>query len=190
MPRTEQQFEAIRELRREQILEVALELFASHGFHPTSIGLIAEKAGISKGLMYNYFESKEELVLAIIEKGRSRLMESFDANRDGILTSDEFLFHINENFELLSKYLPYWKLYFAILMQPSVYRMAREKSSIHLLRQRLLFEDYFRKKGVPDPVSEAVYFDVVFDGICINYIMDPESFPLESMKKMITDRFK
>ena len=53
-PRTEQQFEEIRESKKKLILETALELFASEGFHTTPISRIASEAGISKGLLYNY----------------------------------------------------------------------------------------------------------------------------------------
>jgi AcrR family transcriptional regulator len=50
------------EERRLQILETALSVFASNGFKGTSIKDIAEAAGISQGLMYHYFSSKEDLL--------------------------------------------------------------------------------------------------------------------------------
>ena len=56
-----------RERRREEILEAALDLFVSKGYAQTKIGDIAEKVGMSVGLLFHYFESKarlyEELVL-------------------------------------------------------------------------------------------------------------------------------
>ena len=61
-PRTKQQFEDIREEKRSLIMKVALELFAEEGYHNTSISKIASRAGISKGLLYNYFDSKEDLI--------------------------------------------------------------------------------------------------------------------------------
>ena len=58
-PRTPQQFEEIREEKMTLIMDIALEHFANEGYHTTTINHIARHAGISKGLMYNYFESKE-----------------------------------------------------------------------------------------------------------------------------------
>jgi AcrR family transcriptional regulator len=55
------------EERRLQILDTALTIFASNGFLGTSIKDIAEAAGISQGLMYHYFASKEDLLTATIE---------------------------------------------------------------------------------------------------------------------------
>lgn len=190
MPRTEEQFEEIREQRKGQILDTALELFAHEGYFTTSISRIAQKAGISKGLMYNYFESKEDLVIVIISKGMKLLMASYDRDQDGILTEEEFEFHIDENFRLLSAHPDYWKLYFAILMQPAVYKLVKDKFADHLPRQRAVFEGYFERKGEHDPVTEALYLDAVFDGIILNYVMNPESFPLERMKELIIKRFK
>src|SRR5512133_1215997 len=120
MPRTEEQFGEIREQKMNLIMQTGLELFANEGFYPTSISKIAAKAGISKGLMYNYFESKEELILAIIGNGISTLMTSFDPDKDGFLTEEEFEFLVNENFRILHQNLDYWKLYFATMMQPAV----------------------------------------------------------------------
>jgi len=54
------------ELRREQILKVAAQVFARKGYHATSVSDIIEAAGIARGTFYLYFESKrlifEELV--------------------------------------------------------------------------------------------------------------------------------
>lgn len=190
MPRTEEQFEGIREQRINQIMQTALELFASEGYYPTSISRIAQKAGISKGLMYNYFESKEELILAIIGKGINRLTESLDPDHDGFLTEEEFEFHVSENFRTLQANTDYWKLYFATMMQPAVFKLVAAKYSDLLPPLKALAEEYFKRKKVPDPAAEAAYFDALLDGIFLNYVMNPEGFPLERVKLMIIERFK
>ena len=97
-PRTEQQFEEIRETRKKEIMDAALELFATEGFDVTSISKIAVKAGISKGLIYNYFESKEDLIRSIIFNGMDNLMGFVDPNRDGILTREEMKYFMEEFF--------------------------------------------------------------------------------------------
>src|SRR5580698_8171807 len=67
MPRRPEQFKALREKSREKILSAALDLFANKGYDATSIDSIAKAAGISKGLIYNYYESKKAVLLAIFE---------------------------------------------------------------------------------------------------------------------------
>ena len=65
-PKTKEQYEEIRQRSIAAIKEAALELFAHNGYHSTSITHIHKKAGISKGLLYNYFDGKEDLLHVII----------------------------------------------------------------------------------------------------------------------------
>jgi AcrR family transcriptional regulator len=53
------------EQRRAEILEAALTLFSSKGFHETTMEEVANAAGVAKGTIYLYFQSKEHLLLAL-----------------------------------------------------------------------------------------------------------------------------
>ena len=59
---------AVVEDRREQIIEAALRVFARKGFNGATNKDIAREAGITPGLIYHYFESKEDLLKAAIEE--------------------------------------------------------------------------------------------------------------------------
>ncbi|MFF2016942.1 TetR/AcrR family transcriptional regulator [Paenibacillus sp. NPDC058177] len=61
MPRNHEKDVQLREERKKQILKSALPLFVDNGLQGTTISEIAKAAGMSKGLIYNYFESKIEL---------------------------------------------------------------------------------------------------------------------------------
>ena len=54
-------------LKRESIMQAALKLFATNGFHKTTIPDIATKLGMSVGNLYNYFSSKDVLAKEIIK---------------------------------------------------------------------------------------------------------------------------
>lgn len=60
----DQQSKQIQQERKEQILKAALSIFAEHGIEGAKMSMIAEAVGISKGLLYHYFESKEEVLNA------------------------------------------------------------------------------------------------------------------------------
>jgi len=69
--------------KRQQIIDGACRVFLEHGFDAASMGEIAREAGVSKGTLYVYFKSKEELFEAIVEAQCSLQGEqifSFDAN--------------------------------------------------------------------------------------------------------------
>src|SRR6202171_6668331 len=61
--------------KRRQIIEGARSLFLAQGFDAASMGEIARKAGVSKGTLYVYFESKEQLFEAIVEDERAAQAE-------------------------------------------------------------------------------------------------------------------
>lgn len=73
--RIQQRKEKERELRRNQIINAAEALFLSKGFNNTKIEEIAYEASLSKGTVYNYFDSKEQLYLAIANNAYSKLLE-------------------------------------------------------------------------------------------------------------------
>ena len=58
-----------KERRRQEIIYTALELFVSKGYAATKITDIAKRANISRGLMFHYFESKENLYEELIRMG-------------------------------------------------------------------------------------------------------------------------
>lgn len=64
--------------RREQLLEVALHVFAERGFHQTSMNDVADAAGVTKPVLYQHFSSKRALYLELLELVSSRLMTAID----------------------------------------------------------------------------------------------------------------
>ena len=68
MVKREDKKELITRQRQQQILEAALGVFSKHGFDRATIPDIAREAGIAVGTIYNYYESKRELLVAIANK--------------------------------------------------------------------------------------------------------------------------
>lgn len=67
MPRlSKQQQDQIRDERREQIKQAALKEFARRGYAATKTSVIAAEAGISEGLIFRYFKTKEELFTTLV----------------------------------------------------------------------------------------------------------------------------
>lgn len=66
-PLNEEQLHQIRDERRDQIIGAAIKVFARRGIIGTKMSMIAAEAGISHGLLYHYFTSKEELFTTLVE---------------------------------------------------------------------------------------------------------------------------
>lgn len=68
--------EKIREQRRRELLDVALRVFAQHGYHHARIADIIDAAGVARGTFYLYFESKNAIFHALLDDLLLRLRES------------------------------------------------------------------------------------------------------------------
>ena len=70
------------DLKRQKILEAAGKVLAQCGYAQTTISLVAEKAGVSRGLLHYYFKSKEEMLAQVIrettENSNAMLGDIFD----------------------------------------------------------------------------------------------------------------
>lgn len=64
--------------RQKQIIEASIELFAKKGYHATSVQEIVDEANIAKGSFYNYFESKEDLILSMYDYYHALLTENMN----------------------------------------------------------------------------------------------------------------
>lgn len=105
-------FEKIPDDRKERILEVGIEEFSSKGYENANINVIAKNAGISIGLMYKYFSTKEDLFFTCITRGMSILedaLEEIMASRDKLLIKAEKL--IRATCVLSRENINYIKLY-------------------------------------------------------------------------------
>ncbi len=75
--------------KRRQILDGASQVFLEHGFDAASMGTIARTAAVSKGTLYVYFKSKEELFETIIEEQRRQQAERiFSLNADADIETE------------------------------------------------------------------------------------------------------
>jgi AcrR family transcriptional regulator len=83
--------------RREHLLHVGVELLGRHGTADVSIEEIAQAAGVSKGLLYHYFPTKDDFLLAVLDRSQAEMdqlltrdpglspLAQFDRNLDGFL---------------------------------------------------------------------------------------------------------
>ena len=66
--------------RRQHLIEVATDLFSNNGYHNTGVDTITKHSGVSKTTLYKYFDSKEDLILEILERqhnGTVSFIESY-----------------------------------------------------------------------------------------------------------------
>jgi AcrR family transcriptional regulator len=187
MPRSKEQYDEIRKQKKQLIMDSALELFAENGFHATSMSQVAKKAGISKGLAYNYFESKQEILDGIIATGFDSIYSHFDLNHDGILTRDEFEHFIRRSIRIISENRRFYKLYTALIMQSDLTDSFVEKYSDQSKLLMMMLSQFTLSMGSKDPEGDMMVISSLLKGISMVIITAPDFFPAKQLEDKVTE---
>ena len=173
---------------KENIMYVAMELFAQNGYHRTPTVTICEKANISTGLLFYHFGSKEGLLKSIVEMLLSRLDDIF--NLKDYNDPNKMLEAIIDGFfESLQKNKLYWNLYMALLYQPD--------TKEHIIDQVLTHSKKFRDKvyhmmemmGSKDPGADSFEFEIFRVGVFATYLSNHNDKVLEKARQKMKSKY-
>ena len=139
--------------KKQQILQSALELFASEGYQNTSTSKVACKAGVSEGLIFKHFKSKEGLLSAVVNLANEDIksfvnrMKEQEKPVDIIKTVFEFppLVDCNRDF---------WRLQFSMKYQCPNKKQFHEKHELINVVNRML-EKAFKDLNYDNPKMET-----------------------------------
>ena len=189
-PRTKEQIAKIRAQSRDKIIMAALDLFAKKGYYNTSVSAIARHAGVSKGLIYNYFESKEELlkgVVVMLMEGGNEFLE--------VMHKDDPVEALREMFTLLKDSLvkneELYRLSISLSMQQELGKLEFLKD---IIEERIeiystTFQNMLKKMGFENPKSEALLLGVLFDGIGLQYITSGKKDQMEEIINFLIEKY-
>jgi AcrR family transcriptional regulator len=146
--------------RRVQIIDAATEVIARRGYAHTSLKEIADAAGVTPALIYHYFDSKEDLMLATMAAVQAELHRAMDAARDRetdpferiAATIDEAATQSDlhpEFFRLI------YDMYSAGLSQPSLRKKGLEMLEYGMQRQVEQIRAYYAELGGIEPPIPA-----------------------------------
>lgn len=171
---------------KEKIIYTALELFSNHGFEKTSIREIARAADISLGLLYNYFESKEALLKAIVLDGISDIQRSFDFEPE---EQNKLEALINKIFAILKKKKKHWRLLHSIRMQKHLTdKLSQEIEEVNnyiIAELSLILQELHYQQ----PMQEAVLLFATIDGIANHYLINSH-YPIEKITHLLIAKYK
>lgn len=150
--------------KRNQILNTALELFANEGYQNTSTSKIACQAGVSEGLIFKHFQSKEGLLSAVVNLANEDIkafierMENQDDPKKVIETAFAFP-------PLVSSNRSFWKLQFSLKYQCPGKRQFHEKHElIHTFETML--KKAFTELDYENPEMETRHLMNVIGNLC------------------------
>lgn len=133
MPRTEEQYKAMRMATRNKIHSAAIKLFAKKGFAATSIQDIVGSAGISNGLLYRHYKTKEDLFNELVSyaaEGLERVVKRFQSDDSPAELIQQFTLEILNDLDKDDEYAQ-----FHMLMNQSLTTEDSSPQILHLNKQ-------------------------------------------------------
>lgn len=187
-PRTTIKNEEIRQESMKNIMKAAFTLIASQGYESTSISQIAAEAGVSKGLMYNYFDSKEDL----LEKLVSNAMDEGDSAIAKLITEDPAVTLKNMFtwfFKQLRERPEHWRLMTELTFRIDKFKFVHELATEKMKGYTSFITDLLKRLKFPNPEDEAKLLGALFDGIAIQYLVIRGDYPLAEMEKYLVKKY-
>jgi AcrR family transcriptional regulator len=187
-PRSKEQIDQIRKQSIVKILEAAFQLMAKNGYEATSISQIAKRAGISKGLMYNYFNSKEDLLKELINNAFAegdQLMEEIMTEDPRETMENIFRWYFKE----MRERPEHWRLITELTLKIDKFDFVREAARNKLWEYAEFLGGLLEQMGFEHPKEEAQLIAGLFDGIGVQYLVVGEDYPLDEMEKYLIEKY-
>lgn len=172
---------------KELIVTTAFRLFSQEGYRDTSVARIAREAGLSKGLMYHYFASKEDLLKGIFAHYQSETVYKMDWDSKAP-PLDNLKKLVDLSFYYLQSQSELRRFSLLLSLQNSVSADLKEMIATGKKQWEAAFEEIFNYLGYHQPHSEALYLSALLDGIAIRHLASSH-YPLSEIKQLIARNY-
>lgn len=194
-PRTKEQTARLREKRRRQILDAAREVFSHKGLDAANVSDVATTAGVSHGTVYHYFNSKDDLFMAVFEDWIAT--SAYETYAERALTADTAADQLRVFAETATR----------MMVSSAEFLPVQMEFWSHLLRNdairerfRLLFAELRRflsqiiQAGVDsgefrsvDAEALAAIAVAAYDGLVLQWLADPESVDWQRISRVLVE---
>jgi len=187
-PRSDTQFAHMRAQTRAAILHAALRLFAQKGWHGTAVADIARRAKISKGLIYHYFKSKEEILEALVTQALRHALVQLQCAAPAATPQATTATMDRAHGGGVPSQSPV--LVFGFFAGAGGYPK-KDRPVAHGFSQpgRPHFGGGIKKLGVRDPELEVFVLNTHLDGIALNCVLAPQRFPLAAIVARVVEMY-
>ncbi|MEJ8802401.1 TetR/AcrR family transcriptional regulator [Pontibacter sp. H249] len=178
-----------REQSRQLLLQIGFRLFSEKGYEATSIRMIAKEAGVSLGLLYNYFQSKEELLKAIFESSQADIAATFEEAEGYAKGIPGIERHIRNMVKLLKEKQEFWRLLHSLRMQRKFVSdmMGSINQQVNYIHH--MIEKNLNEVGYTNPSQEALLLFATLDGMASHYLLDT-SYPIDELATNLIQKYK
>jgi AcrR family transcriptional regulator len=170
-------------IKRDTILQAALQLFSERGFNATSTSKVAQKAGVSEGLIFRHFKNKEGLLEAILEMGKERAAAIFLSIKEESDPKERLRFILSIPSNIPQEEYPFWRLLYALKWRTDHYDAGISDPILEML------EETFKELAYPSPKEEAQLLMMLIDGMATALLLKKVT-KLTPIQKLLFKKYK
>ncbi len=186
----------VSEKRRNQILDAATNIFNQFGLHNARVDDIAQEAGLSKGTLYWYFKSKDEIIIAILsrlfERELSKLRQLQYSNKPAKEQLQQFLDFTIEDLRSWLKFVPVAYEFLGLIFRQTFVQGAFKQ----YLRTYLELLIPIVQKGIDNgefnaasAVDVSIALGAIIEGTILLWVYDSETVDAEKHMRTTLDIF-
>ncbi len=172
--------------RKGQILNAAEQVFTQKGLDQTRMDDIAEKTGLSKGTLYLYFKSKDDLILAILNRIFQGAFKQLDAREDNQASASEAILQFTEeairDYKIMLRILPIAYEFLSLAFRNKTVQTALKQYFQHYMQalvpiiQRGIDSGEFRQV---DAAEAAIAMGAIYEGTVLLWVYDKDLIDIE-----------
>ena len=176
-----------------RILRAATEVFSRKGFWSSTTDDVARAAGVSKGLVFNYFKTKDDLLEAILREHLSAALRVWSEDRPSGTPEEQLRDLFDRTMQHALEHTDAYRLYFSLLYQPGASpalerAVAEVKDEVASHYESLT--KIIRAAGVRNAQARALLFQASINGMFSFLLLQPElpenpKFPLKAIRDQL-----
>ncbi|UOF90046.1 TetR/AcrR family transcriptional regulator [Fodinisporobacter ferrooxydans] len=174
---------------RTQLIEAAYRVLAANGYEKTSIKDIAREAGLSPGLVHYYFDSKEDLLAAVVREATDEYCARMDYLRQSVSGDELADSAFTESMKRVRAHSDWYRLRYELfvlgLRNPTIQPEVREL----LMRGKEGVEQAIEAvagQSLPNAANMSAILLACFDGLALQSLIDPK-FNLEGAYRVLRE---
>lgn len=165
-----------KQATRRRILKSARKLFASKGFEATTTRDVARASDIATGTLFNYFPTKEAIVMTLVAEALQRAQDEFDPERRGDASLEEELFaHVAAGLRKLTPYRTFLQPAMESALSPTAQASGNEVAECVRLDHLQTVERILADHGMADAASPTAWhlYWTLYTGVLAFWTSDP-----------------
>jgi AcrR family transcriptional regulator len=175
--------------KQEAILSVALRLFAEQGYDTTPTSQIAREAGVSEGLVFRHFTSKEGLLMAVMAEGQERIRARVEVIERETDPRRVLALLIETPVALVGEAPEFWALQTAMKFRSSL-ALKLKKQGDYFGKLPVLMAGAFAALGYAAPERETELLTLLLEGLGTTLMTQPNALNAEQTTQFIKSKYQ